>query len=395
MLTFLLSIFAFESIYAAEADQTGSAAASTSANLSAETGWKTIAGKKYYFTSSGKARTGWFKLNEKKYYLNPQDGGACVTGFFQINGAGFYFTREGELLKNTFIKLDDQTYYYAKKSGKLRTGLAKIENAYYYFDPETYKMQFGWVKAASGGKTYSYYMKSSGTEKGQAVTGWMELEGSRYCFSRTGKMVTGWASVGTKKYYFDDSSGKMYTGVHTISGTSYTFHTTEGYLSTAETATGTWLIKVNQSTCTVTIYRGTYPVKAFACSVGANGATPDGTYWIMDHLRWHELMGPSWGQWCSHFSPDMLFHSIPYNRQNDKYSMSINGYNLLGQPASHGCIRLAAINAKYIYDNVPVGTKVVVFHGSSSDDPLGKPQTPYVGSWGHSYDPTDPTISSS
>ena len=34
----------------------------------------------------------------------------------------------------------------------------------------------------------------------------------------------------------------------------------------------------------------------------------------------------------------------------------------------------------------------VIFHGSAKDDPLGKPMTPHVGSWNHTYDPTDPTI---
>ena len=103
-------------------------------------------------------------------------------------------------------------------------------------------------------------------------------------------------------------------------------------------------------------------------------------------------MGPCWGQWCSHISSDILFHSIPYSVNGDKYSMSSYGYNRLGQPASHGCIRLAAGNAKYIYDNVPIGTPVTVFHGSAKDDPLGKPASPHVGSWSKSYDPTDPTI---
>lgn len=153
-----------------------------------------------------------------------------------------------------------------------------------------------------------------------------------------------------------------------------------------------WKVRVNQTTCTVTVYHKGFPVRAFACSVGANGRTPDGTYSLMDKLRWWELMGPSWGQWCSHITGGILFHSIPYSGAGDKYSMSSHGYNMLGQAASHGCIRLAAMNAKYLYDNVPVGSEVEIFHGTADDDPLGKPMTPYVGCWDHSYDPTDPTI---
>ena len=33
----------------------------------------------------------------------------------------------------------------------------------------------------------------------------------------------------------------------------------------------------------------------------------------------------------------------------------------LGINASHGCVRLALTNAKWIYDNIPVGTKVVIY----------------------------------
>jgi lipoprotein-anchoring transpeptidase ErfK/SrfK len=33
----------------------------------------------------------------------------------------------------------------------------------------------------------------------------------------------------------------------------------------------------------------------------------------------------------------------------------------LGIRASHGCIRLDINNAKYIYENIPQGTKVIIY----------------------------------
>lgn len=201
-----------------------------------------------------------------------------------------------------------------------------------------------------------------------------------------------------------------------------------------------WLVRVNQATCTVTVYRvleadkriptledaledarkdalgdvsdlisfrkieedaqeqsGTrilnLPVYACPCSVGANGGTPNGTFTIQDHLRWHELVGPTWGQWCCHFAPSLLFHSLPYDRPNDPASLQEGVYNLLGTPASHGCVRLAAVDAKYIYDHLPAGTRVEIFSGSEEDDPLGTPDRPCVGTWNKPYDPTDPEYS--
>lgn len=132
------------------------------------------------------------------------------------------------------------------------------------------------------------------------------------------------------------------------------------------------------------------PVYACPCSVGEDGKTPGGTFTVYSHLRWHELVGPTWGQWCCHFAPSYLFHSLPYENPNDPNSLQEDVYNLLGQPASHGCVRLAAVDAKYIYDHIPNGSKVEIFTGDESEDPLGKPKRPYVGEWEKSYDPTDP-----
>ena len=141
------------------------------------------------------------------------------------------------------------------------------------------------------------------------------------------------------------------------------------------------------SSQTVTL---TLPVYSCPCSVGVDGSTPTGTFTLYDHLRWHELMGPAWGQWCCHFASSYLFHSIPYDRPNDPNSIEIDAYNKLGTAASHGCVRLAAVDAKYIYDHIPSGSKVEIFVGTQADDPLGVPERPYVGEWEKNYDPTDP-----
>ena len=52
-----------------------------------------------------------------------------------------------------------------------------------------------------------------------------------------------------------------------------------------------------------------------------------------------------------------LFHSVLYKQG----SMSVITDGRLGINASHGCVRLNINNAKWIYDNIPRGTKVVVY----------------------------------
>lgn len=351
----------------------------------ADAGFVRQNGQKYYFNSEGRKVTGWLKKGKKYYYLDPENDGAAATGLLKVGKKSYFFRKSGARCQSAFVKeASTGNTYYASKKGVLLSGLRKIKKRYYYFDKKTLAMKTGWVKTSSA----TYYMRGTGKLRGSAVTGWLIRGRKRYYFSKKGKMAKGLTVIGGKRYYFNASTGVQMTGRVMVNGKPCYF-TRSGVPVNPK---GPWKIKVNQSTCTVTVYRGSTPVRAFACSVGLNGATPDGTYSIKDHLRWHELMGLSWGQWCAHITGSILFHSIPYNAPYDKWSMSTRGYNLLGQAASHGCVRLAASSAKYIYDNVPIGTPVVIFHGSKRDDPLGKPLTPYIGSWTHTYDPTDPTI---
>ena len=341
-------------------------------------------GNFYYFKKKKNGvvyNNGFFKVGKKTYYARRD--GRLLTGVQKIAGNGYFFGRKGVLKKGGFIKVSTDVRYYANKNGKLKKGLRKIKGNYYYFDKESFQMQFGWLKNGQ----YTYFLRTGSKRKGQAVIGWLKKNGSTYYFNEKARMVHGWLTIDGKKNYFDLTTGERYTGVHKIGGKTNDFGT-DGI---TVRATGPWSIKVNQGTCTVTVYRGDTPVKAFACSPGAGGATPCGTFQLLDKLRWHELMGPSWGQWCSHITYSILFHSLPYTRYCDRYSMNPYDYNQLGRAVSHGCIRLAAGDAKYLYDNCPVGTTVKIFYGKSKDDPLGKPMPKYVGSWNKNYDPTDPT----
>ena len=59
--------------------------------------------------------------------------------------------------------------------------------------------------------------------------------------------------------------------------------------------------------------------------------------------------------YCGYFSQisgNYLFHSILFEKNGNV----IDGN--LGVVESHGCIRLALDNAKYIYDNIPIGSAI-------------------------------------
>lgn len=151
-----------------------------------------------------------------------------------------------------------------------------------------------------------------------------------------------------------------------------------------------YYIKVNKTTNVVTVYKsnGT-PYKAFVCSTG--NATPVGTFNTSQKLRWHVLNGPTYGQYCTRITGSILFHSVWYYNNKDYDSQSTVQYNRLGTTASHGCVRLTVADSKWIYDNCPMGTKVIIFKGDSSKDPLGKPVALKVSTASkRGWDPTDP-----
>lgn len=132
------------------------------------------------------------------------------------------------------------------------------------------------------------------------------------------------------------------------------------------------------------------PVKRFACSVGLpSSATPTGTFYTSSKYRWHTLMGPSYGQYCTRIVNSVLFHSVA-GRNRTSYNLNYRDYNKLGQAASHGCVRLNVRDAKWIYDNCPTKTKVTIYDSSISG-PLGKPATIKIPV-GQTWDPTDPNI---
>ena len=159
-----------------------------------------------------------------------------------------------------------------------------------------------------------------------------------------------------------------------------------------------YYIKVNYSANTVTIYKKdengnfTVPYKAMVCSSGAS--TPhSGVYRTPQKARWGVLIGPVWGQYCTRITGQILFHSVPYLKKEDPSSLEYWEYDRLGVQRSMGCIRLTVADAKWIFDNCPLGTSVEFYSNPSNPGPLGKPGIQPVSNAGEPYrgwDPTDP-----
>ena len=121
-----------------------------------------------------------------------------------------------------------------------------------------------------------------------------------------------------------------------------------------------YLILVNRSTHKVGVFRGWQGswqnVFYWDCSDGAPSTpTVEGTFTVGIRGYYFDS-GASRCYWYTQFRGNYLFHSVLYNKNGTLRD------GRLGMPLSHGCVRLDINNAKWIYDNIPSGTTVVVYH---------------------------------
>lgn len=355
----------------------------------AKTGWVKIDDKYYYHGSQGRRKFGLAVINKKTYYLNPKDSGARVSGrWFTVNGNKYYFGSNGAKATG-WLKLNGKTYYLGS-NGLRATGLQTVGGRKYYFNKNGV-MKTGWLTY----KKTTYYMNpsSQSSSYGAAVTGWAKISGKTYYFNSDGSQKKGtwlYDSASKAYYYLDKNTGEVLTGKQTIDGKVFDLGSSGAYKPNPSASGGALEIRVNRALNCITVYQGGLPIKAIVCSTAADGvSTPLGTFTLLDKLRWHELNGPSWGQYCSHITWNILFHSVPCKRYQDNHSLNAVEFNKLGQAASGGCIRLTVGDAKWIYDNCPVGTKVVIYDDWKTPGPLGKPTAPKIPN-SQNYDPTDP-----
>ncbi|WP_283696311.1 L,D-transpeptidase [Clostridium perfringens] len=128
------------------------------------------------------------------------------------------------------------------------------------------------------------------------------------------------------------------------------------------TSNTNYLVFVNISEQKTYVYEGSKNdwtlAKTFTCSTGIEGKeTPVGVFTVQNRAPW--FFSPKYGQggkYYVQFMGNYLFHSIPFD--SDKTTISDP---TLGVPASHGCIRLAVEDSKWLYDNVQNGSKIIIY----------------------------------
>ena len=103
------------------------------------------------------------------------------------------------------------------------------------------------------------------------------------------------------------------------------------------------------------------PYKLMVCSTGKDATpTPLGTYQSYGRLtgEWYYFKEFNcYAKWAYGIVGGILFHSVTYSAKKVRNENSVRN---LGKKASHGCIRLIEEDVKWIYDNCPYGTTVVI-----------------------------------
>lgn len=240
----------------------------------------------------------------------------------------------------------------------------------------------GYGEALRSTLPYGFYDDNGVTRytdvPGSIYTGWVRADGNRY-YVRDNSILTGWQYIDGLKYYFDQQ-GRLVQDLDSVIGIQ-----------------SSYVIKINKLLNCVTVYAKDgengyiIPVKAMLCSVGDD--TPLGVFHTPEKYRWRLMVNDTYTQYATRITAGQgfLIHSICYDRP-DIYTMQSVGYNGLGVVRSLGCVRLTAENAKWIYDNCPIGTTVEIYEDASTPGPFDRPTiTPIPED--QTWDPTDPLIS--
>ena len=332
--------------------------------ISEKEGW-------YYTVNSGAKVTGWAKVGTKWYYLDPDNAehpGLMLSSTERtIAGVDYIFEADGSM-RAGWYKAGVDWYYYGETLGQICSGWQKVGGYWYYLDPINGNKAFlgGW-KVVNG----AWYYFNPG---GAMATNWLYVGGNWYYLAGDGVMRTGWQWVDNNWYYFyyeNDSHGGSYGAMaraRSIDG--WQLQADGSMLSGKQaemlakaqvyTSNTNYLILVDRAACKVSIFAGSFGawnnIKYWDCAPGkASTPTVSGTFTVQGKGYYFDS-GSARCYWYTQFYGNYLFHSVLYSKYNGSL---MDGR--VGIPLSHGCVRLQIDNAKWIYDNIPRGTKVVIY----------------------------------
>ena len=150
-------------------------------------------------TGTSKAKNGIVKENGKTYYYK---NGKKQTGWQTINGKKYYFSTKDSNMLTGVQKIGNKYYLLDKSTGVLKdkySGLYKQNSGTYYF--KNGDMQTGWQSMNAGKRYFS-------TKNGKMLTGVQTIGKDNYYFNEDGVLQVGKFNVGDYTYE-TDKDGKI------------------------------------------------------------------------------------------------------------------------------------------------------------------------------------------
>ena len=373
----------------------------------------------YYVDENGVMKTGPLKLGNNEFFF--KDNGVMVTGWNQDGENWNYYDQNGYKKKNGWVESYGSWYlmdeegnmrtgwydngynkFFFKDNGVMTVGWSKNDNKWYYFDRNGY-MKKGWVLSYGSW----YFMDNEGIMQ----TGWKVLGNETYYLNPgSGAMAADATKINGVVYYFDTNGKLAKTEGWKINRNSNWLYYTYANGTTAvnKTISGfqldSWggmklrsidlkaqnygsrtdyLILVNKADFNVVVYwyapkGGVWiPWKSWDCTHGGS-LTPVGQWELEARVTkrdaywgWAEFDYSS-AAFAISISAGNFFHSILFDKlyEGNNYGSEYGGLNpynrhirdgAMRRDYSNSCIRLELPNAEWLYRNVPMGTKVVIY----------------------------------
>ena len=387
-------------------------------------GWWYIKNGKVDFDYFGFGRNehGWWYLENGKVTFSKNDilHGIANTSGSKTGEDGWWYVRGSQVKDAETVAQNANGWWYVK-DGKVDFSFTGIkQNEYGWWRIVNGKVDFscnsveqneyGWWRIVNGKVDFSY---TGLTQRGSQ---WLYVKGGKVDFSYTGpaiygtggyhvingildstfsgsyngsttyqvdkgRIISGWVVYNGAKYYFT-GSGTMATETVTIGGRKEVFRMNGQWIDTSKMDTKAsgygsstnYLILVNTTDKITKVYwrNGSSWAVAqnYLCTVGNTSKgwnTVKGDFYVgyspqygSPYTRgysFNDSEGHTLYYW-TRFCDDFLFHSQLYDLYS--YNLTTTG-NALGEELSHGCVRLRFENAKWIYENIPDGTRVIVY----------------------------------
>ena len=298
------------------------------------------------------------------------------TGLVQ-RGIEWFYIEKGKLnwYHSGIVEYNNQWFYVER--GRLNwnyTGLGQSGNDWYYIVGG--RVNWGYTGLVQKCNE-RFYVK--GGKLDWSYTGLVQ-KGNEWFFVRNGRLDWGYTGLACNgEYYFYVKNGRLdwsYSGYAQIDGQGEYYEVRNGRLvggtltlakmhgvANNQDSPTNYIVIVDRAAHRVGVFKGSKynwaDAKYYKCCVGKPSTpTISGTYYIKSRGKYFDTgtKGRCW--YFTQVNGNYLFHSVIYDRQPSPKKIIDNS---MDAAVSHGCVRLDLENAKWIYDNIPNNTKVIIY----------------------------------